>query len=243
MTDQTPTVAERLGRTQGSRALEMDEHDRLVMAGLMVSLSTHDSGSNAHVLQKSMQTLYGFIKPRVDEMTQQERVAWEQMLAATRFLLWEHAMLSDASWVARSDTLHNRTMLMRSLGDNLAAFNRQGVRLDVGDADGTVVGPMSVVLPALSCVVANAARAAHGQPDATVRLERVGETAVAVVDNGPGVDDPDALFTEGASGAGSTGMGLAMARRLLSNVGATIAYDPDHTAGCRIVVDWGAGTR
>ena len=80
----------------------------------------------------------------------------------------------------------------------------------------------------------------------TVSVGTAGETAVvAVTDDGPGIppeqrDEVFERFTrlDGArsAGDGGTGLGLAIVREVVEGHGGTIAVDPDHASGARLVV-------
>ncbi|MEQ4524469.1 sensor histidine kinase [Nocardioides kribbensis] len=79
---------------------------------------------------------------------------------------------------------------------------------------------------ALAPVVRNAVELAH---HVLVRTERDGDLVrVVVEDDGPGVapEDADTVFEPGRSGVGSSGLGLALARRVARSAGGDVVLDP-----------------
>ncbi len=90
----------------------------------------------------------------------------------------------------------------------------------------------------------NAAR--HARSTVTVTLaERDRHAVLAVADDGPGIpaerrDEVFERFTRldeaRTATAGGTGLGLAIARDIVVDHGGTIAVDPDHRPGARLVV-------
>ena len=74
----------------------------------------------------------------------------------------------------------------------------------------------------------------HGTAFAVaMRSDRRGVTLV-VEDAGPGVANPRAAVRRGASGGGSTGLGLDIARRMAENTGGSIQFDRGRLGGARI---------
>ncbi|MGW7484543.1 sensor histidine kinase [Nonomuraea muscovyensis] len=63
-----------------------------------------------------------------------------------------------------------------------------------------------------------------------------GEDAVGILvaDAGPGIRDPDAALERGASGAGSTGLGLDIARRLAESTGGSLRLDRSALGGAQV---------
>ena len=95
----------------------------------------------------------------------------------------------------------------------------------------SVEGDPTRLRQALANLVANAFR--HG---AHVRIE-VGESegsvVVEVADDGPGVDPDVDLFARGASGAGSSGLGLWLARAVAEAHGGSLELLPGDGPGAR----------
>jgi signal transduction histidine kinase len=74
----------------------------------------------------------------------------------------------------------------------------------------------------------------HGTAFAVaMRSDRRGVTLV-VEDAGPGVANPRAAVRRGASGGGSTGLGLDIARRVAESTGGSIHFDRGRLGGARI---------
>jgi len=119
------------------------------------------------------------------------------------------------------------------------------VRVDSrGVGAARVTGDPDQLGRAVANLVDNAVR--HARSTVTVSVVTAGETAVvAVTDDGPGIppeqrDEVFERFTrlDGArsAGDGGTGLGLAIAREVVEGHGGTVAVDPDHTPGARLVV-------
>ncbi|RJL31733.1 sensor histidine kinase [Bailinhaonella thermotolerans] len=69
----------------------------------------------------------------------------------------------------------------------------------------------------------------------TVTLHRGQEVAgILVADAGPGIPDPDAALRRGGSGAGGTGLGLDIARRLAESADGSLRVDRSSLGGARV---------
>jgi signal transduction histidine kinase len=84
---------------------------------------------------------------------------------------------------------------------------------------------------AIGNVVSNALR--HGSHVAIQVGEGPDSVVVDVVDDGPGVDPDLDVFSRGASGAGSTGFGLWLARGIAEAHGGTLRLLPGPEGGAR----------
>ncbi|MEV7010422.1 HAMP domain-containing sensor histidine kinase [Streptosporangium sp. NPDC051022] len=69
----------------------------------------------------------------------------------------------------------------------------------------------------------------------TVTLHQSPEgTGILIADAGPGISDPEAALRRGASGSGSTGLGLDIARRLAEGAGGAMRIDTSSLGGARV---------
>jgi two-component system OmpR family sensor kinase len=87
---------------------------------------------------------------------------------------------------------------------------------------------------AIANLVANALR--HGAHAVVEVTESDGLVVVSVTDDGPGVDAAIDPFARGASGAGSTGYGLWLARAIAEAHGGTLEVDTAPGAGARLTL-------
>ncbi len=70
--------------------------------------------------------------------------------------------------------------------------------------------------------------AADATKDGSVRL--------VVDDAGPGIDHPEAAVSRGATRAGSTGLGLDIARQAAEAAGGRLQVERSHLGGARVVL-------
>jgi signal transduction histidine kinase len=112
--------------------------------------------------------------------------------------------------------------------------------------DGMPAGP--VMVPAATSIVTEAldvllGNVFHHTPETAacrVSVRRDPQTAaVTVEDAGPGFADPEAALRRGASDAGSTGLGLDIARRLAEETGGRLEIDRGELGGARVVLTLG----
>ena len=61
-----------------------------------------------------------------------------------------------------------------------------------------------------------------------------GAVLVLVADAGPGIADPDAALRRGSSGAGSTGLGLDIARRVAESTGGGLRIGLSALGGAQV---------
>ncbi len=112
------------------------------------------------------------------------------------------------------------------------------LRLTAPGAPVPVAAPSLLVEAAIGPLVDNAARHARSLVEVTL-ARRENRVVVGVLDDGPGVppDQVEAIFRPGVSGGngGSSGLGLAVVRRLVDSVGGSVTALPgDH--GCFEIV-------
>ncbi|RFU36364.1 sensor histidine kinase [Actinomadura logoneensis] len=76
----------------------------------------------------------------------------------------------------------------------------------------------------------------HGTPFSVTVHRGRDTTGLLFSDAGPGVAEPEAALRRGASGAGSTGLGLDIARRLAESTGGSLRIDTSPMGGAQIQV-------
>jgi signal transduction histidine kinase len=85
----------------------------------------------------------------------------------------------------------------------------------------------------------------HTPPGTAYRVTvlRQGRFVRLVVDDaGPGIDTPEKALARGASGIGSTGLGLDIARRLVESAGGSLSVESSPLGGARISLSFQPGT-
>ena len=104
-------------------------------------------------------------------------------------------------------------------------------------------GPWAVALPADdagAAVDALVANVFSHTPDGTAYRVTVeddgGDVVVAVDDAGPGIADPEAVVARGHSGAGSSGLGLDIARASAERAGGRLEIGPGPLGGARVAL-------
>jgi signal transduction histidine kinase len=97
--------------------------------------------------------------------------------------------------------------------------------------------PASELATALDAVLGNAFRYTPQGTAVEVAVSRhEGWVAVRVDDAGPGIADPDLALRRGASGRGSTGLGLDIARRVAEAGGGSVSVDRAQLGGASVVM-------
>jgi two-component system OmpR family sensor kinase len=101
------------------------------------------------------------------------------------------------------------------------------IRVDV-DADLVWGVPRDLAVRALTPLVANAARMARTRIQLRAHRSADGSVAVAVEDDGPGVEESrrDIIFRPGETSGGGAGLGLALSRRIARVSGGDVVLDP-----------------
>jgi two-component system, OmpR family, sensor kinase len=114
-----------------------------------------------------------------------------------------------------------------------AAFAAPSVTVEArGEA--RLNGDATRLRQAIANLVANALR--HGAHAVVEVTEADGLVVVSVSDDGPGVDATIDPFARGASGAGSSGYGLWLARAIAEAHGGTLEIDNAPGAGARLTL-------
>ena len=143
-------------------------------------------------------------------------------------------LLADPSLrrYAREEVALEEVLLPLSLGRE-----RVVVELEPGLR---VAGDPTRLRQAVGNLVANGLR--HGSAVRVSAVGRDGKVLVDVADDGPGVDPAIDPFAEGVSGAGSTGLGLAIARRVAEAHGGSLELVPTASGACfRLALPSSAG--
>ena len=97
--------------------------------------------------------------------------------------------------------------------------------------------PASDLAAALDAVLGNAFRyTPQGTALEVAVSRRDGWVGVRVDDAGAGIDDPDRALRRGASGRGSTGLGLDIARRVAEDAGGSVNVDRAALGGASVVM-------
>ena len=112
----------------------------------------------------------------------------------------------------------------------VAGFASDDVVVSVAD-EPAVEGDPTRLRQALGNLVGNGLR--HGSTVSIDVVQREGRVELDVSDDGPGVDPGLDLFARGASNAGSTGIGLWLARRIAEAHGGSLELVHDAGAGAR----------
>lgn len=115
----------------------------------------------------------------------------------------------------------------------LDAVAGPAVQVDV-DGDPVVRADPVRLRQALANLVANGLR--HGSSVRIAASETPAGVRIVVEDDGPGVEPGIDVFAHGASGAGSTGYGLWLARAVVEAHGGTLALEPAAGAGARFTL-------
>ncbi|GAA2230917.1 HAMP domain-containing sensor histidine kinase [Promicromonospora sukumoe] len=166
----------------------------------------------------------------------QARTELEQIARSARRMSEAITTLLDAAHDPAAGA--GETCLAAEVVQELAHTVPRRVRFvdETGTSSGRIAAPQELVLRALAPLVDNAV--AHARTTVTVQAADQARTVtLAVVDDGPGIDEEvrDRLFQPGASGSGSTGLGLGIALRIVRSLGGRIDTRSS-SSGTRFVV-------
>lgn len=139
------------------------------------------------------------------------------------------------------DVVDLRPVIERSaeLVRSQARFEKAEIRLTLGDEPLLVEGNPVTLGQVFLNLLLNAVEAQAGDPgEASVEVraeEEAGEVELLVEDRGPGIapEVRDSLFEPFVSTKGSTGLGLAVSRKIVEEHRGTFALEPGSAAGAR----------
>jgi signal transduction histidine kinase len=122
----------------------------------------------------------------------------------------------------------------------LAEHQGRGCRVEC-DVDEALVGlPEKDVGAVVDSLLGNVfGHTPAGTPFGATVVKYAGWVTLVVEDGGPGIADSEAALRRGASGRGSTGLGLDIARHAVETTGGTIHVDRGRLGGARIRLRFG----
>ena len=117
----------------------------------------------------------------------------------------------------------------------LAADQGREVEVDLPGGPACVALSREEAMAVLDALVGNVFRyTAAGKPFAVTVVAHAGWVSLIVEDAGPGFADPVSALRRGASGAGSTGLGLDIVRHAVEATGGTIHLEHGKLGGARV---------
>jgi signal transduction histidine kinase len=117
----------------------------------------------------------------------------------------------------------------------LAEDQGRACRLTGADAPARVPVPRSDLAAAADALIGNVfGHTAEGTEFAVTLHSGDGVRLILFADAGPGIGDPAAALRRGSSGAGSTGLGLDIARRVAESTGGGLKIDKSALGGAQV---------
>ncbi|GIG61962.1 two-component sensor histidine kinase [Longispora fulva] len=102
-----------------------------------------------------------------------------------------------------------------------------------GESPVLVAAPRAELVAAVDALLGNVF--AH-TPQGTPFRVLVGPAGLVVEDAGPGIERPEVALRRGSSGAGSTGLGLDIVRRVAATMGGAVTVDRGEWGGARVTM-------
>jgi signal transduction histidine kinase/CheY-like chemotaxis protein len=181
-------------------------------------------------------------KKDFDRLRDQLNVCKQQIERASKFIDETLKLAKeDADNVKPYPNISLRRMMEDVKAEIMREFTDYEILLDPGAFDGNVgakANPIRVQL-VMKELIKNAAEVAKGRGRITIACWRdQSDVCLSFHDDGPGVpmNDHDAIFDLGYSTRGSTGQGLARARRIIELQLGSLTLDRDNTCGARFIL-------
>ncbi len=224
--------------------------DRLTIAGQLALGAAHEIGGPLSIAVVCMDSL-GALAAATDESAAASRLRYSKQ--ATEALERVDGLLRELSAFGRPEQPETPApepvlpLLERAM--RLGRLHRRcrstSMNLEVADGVGAVIariGPRHLEQVILNLLI-NAADATEGAGHLQIEVSRRdGRVLLAVQDDGPGVSATlsdqvfEPFFTTKSEGAGS-GLGLAVSRRLIEEVGGELRLAADQLTGARFEID------
>ena len=163
----------------------------------------------------------------------------DRMLQAFDILDAELEAIIDGARLSAGTRADHVTDLVEVLADRLAFWSvlaedqRRPTTVVGGEHPVPVPMPRGELILAIDALLGNVF--AH-TPDGTAFLVSVSAAGLVVDDAGTGIADPAAAVRRGVSGAGSTGLGLDIARRIAQSAGGRLEITRGQLGGARVAL-------
>jgi signal transduction histidine kinase len=163
----------------------------------------------------------------------------DRMLQAFDILDAELEAIIDGARLSAGTRADQVTDLVEVLADRLAFWSvlaedqRRPTTVIGGEHPVPVPMPRGELILAIDALLGNVF--AH-TPEGTAFLVSVSAAGLVVDDAGMGIADPAAAVRRGVSGAGSSGLGLDIARRIAQSAGGHLEISRSHLGGARVAL-------
>jgi K+-sensing histidine kinase KdpD len=179
----------------------------------------------------------GVLTEHRSEVSESQRDRLESMLTAEVTRLQRLVAAPEAF---AADSVAEELDLDEVIGNVVLARTVVGQRVHWQPSGHTVVARRDELVEVLTILLVNAYRHADGSPARVEVTSSDGMVRVSVTDDGPGIPDylRDVIFERGARRTESPGqgLGLSIARELVSDLGGTLALERDCGRGARFDV-------